>query len=107
MRAMPQAMEWSLATPITSPRLPCISLASAAMVSLALCWVLFRIGTADEGSGCPVQASCVTLEDQRRIGAAEAEAVGQRRLDPRVVDALAHDVRVGQDRIDLFDIRAL
>ena len=33
----------------------------------------------------------VALEDERRVGAAEAERIGQHRVDPGVVDALAHD----------------
>src|ERR1700712_5014829 len=100
---MPQAMEWSFATPITRPRLPCISLPSAMVPSPLL--GLFRFGTANTGSDCPMQSSyshpsglpllapqddgrfvmrrCAqrpeasgSLEHQRRVGAAEAEGVG-------------------------------
>src|SRR5258707_9908463 len=102
---MPQAMEWSLATPITRPRLPFISLPSAIMTSPLL--GLFRFETADKGSDRPMQVLCGALEHQRRVGAAKAEGIGQRRLDLGVVDALAHDVRVGDGGVDVLDIGAL
>src|SRR6476661_9410964 len=47
------------------------------------------------------------LEDQRGVGAAEAEGVRQHRADPGVVDALAHNRHVGEDRIKLIDMGAL
>src|SRR5215813_348935 len=47
------------------------------------------------------------LEDQRGVGAAEAEGVRQDRADLGVVDALAHDRHVGEHRIKFRDMGAL
>src|ERR1700733_11100339 len=99
MRAMPQAIEWSLATPITRPRLPFIS-APFSVIYLS------RSGTAREPP-CFGYSRVVPLEYQRGIGAAEAETVRHGRPDLRVVDALAHDVGVGDGGTDLLDIGAL
>src|SRR5690242_13714246 len=101
MRAMPQAMEWSLATPITRPRLACISLASA--ISPSPLWVLFLMARAPVRA---VLALRLTLKDQRGVGTAETEAVGERRVDTGIIHALAHDIRIGDGGIDFFDIGA-
>ena len=93
---MPQAMEWSLATPMIRPRLPAISpVLASAMMRLARGF-LFHFGT----------SLLQTLEDQRGVGAAEAEGVGQRGIDLGVVDALAHDVGAFDRGIEFLDIGA-
>src|ERR1700710_1627548 len=105
---MPQAMEWSLATPITRPRLPCISLPSAMVPSP--CWVCSVLGQPTQGRtvlcNLYAQVLCMPLEDQRRVGAAEAKGIGQGGVDLGVVDTLANDVRVGDGGVDLLDIGA-
>src|SRR5689334_8893814 len=101
MRAMPQAMEWSLATPITRPRLACISLASA--ISPSPLWVLFLMARAPVRA---VLALRLTLKDQRGVGATETEAVGERRVDTDIIHTLAHDIRIGDGRIEFLDIGA-
>src|SRR5438477_10813273 len=45
-----------------------------------------------------------TLKYERRVGAAEPEAVGHHGIEFRVVDALPHDRRVGDLRIEFFNI---
>src|ERR1700758_3280744 len=47
------------------------------------------------------------LEHQRGVGAAEAERVRQHGAELGVVDALAHDRHVGENRIEFVDVRAL
>src|SRR6185437_16271729 len=79
---MPQAIEWSLATPITSPRLPSISPGM----------FFSRIHM---------------LEDDRGIGAPEAERIRQHRAQFYVVATFAHDRHVGESGIEGLDIGAL
>src|SRR6185436_7144650 len=84
---MPQAMEWSLATPITRPRLPFIR----PVMSFP-----------------PVAISPhVALENQGCVGAAEPERIRHDCVDLDVVDALAHDRIVGEGGIDLVDVSRL
>src|SRR5665647_970156 len=89
--AMPQAIEWSLATPMIRPRFPSIN---PGMVQLPNSFVKMR-------SGVDV------LEYDRSIGAAEAKRVRQHGADLNVVLALAQDGHVGESRIDGFDVGAL
>src|ERR1700749_2358088 len=92
MRAMPQAMEWSLATPMTRPRLPAIrpERVCGSVPVPGVFWSML------------VQL----LENQAGIGAAEAEAVRQGGVDRRIVDALAYDVGAFHRGIELLDIGA-
>src|SRR5215831_16074807 len=93
---MPQAMEWSLATPITRPRLPAINpdLASATMSSRGVsCFIL-------------EQSFLKALEDQRGVGAAETEAVGKGDVDVGIVDAAADDVGPIHRGIERLDVGA-
>src|SRR5665213_814596 len=78
---MPQAIEWSLATPITSPRFPSIN----------------------PGMGW---SRVDMLEDDRGIGATETERVRQHGAELRVFLALAHDRHVGESRIEGLDVGA-
>src|SRR2546421_9195856 len=84
---MPQAIEWSLATPMINPRLPCIS----------------------SGMHTPLAAisRLQPLEYDRRVGAAEAERVRQHGTERHVIPALAHDRHVGEGGIERLDIGAL
>src|ERR671912_1096209 len=56
----------------------------------------------DDGS-----LAVIAAEDEGGVRAAEAEGIRQDRIDPGVVDALAHDVHVGEGRVDLLDMSAL
>src|SRR3546814_6463000 len=47
------------------------------------------------------------LEDERGVGAAEAEGIGENRIDLRVVDALADDRNAFEFGIQRLDMRAL
>src|SRR6185369_10573659 len=69
-------MEWLFATPMMRPRLPC-------MIPVIL-------------------LSVVALEDERGVGAAEAEGVGKGNVDLGIVDALAND----RNAVELSDMRA-
>src|ERR1700736_2739583 len=101
---MPQAMEWSFATPMIRPRLPLIRPAFIDYPRSAhgeiFCW---------SRSGLPaLLASClrgVALQDQRGVGSAETEGIGEGAIERHVVHALAHDRHVGKGRIELVDIR--
>src|SRR5262245_44871423 len=112
---MPQAIEWSLATPMISPRLPCISPcmqpSSRVKRSPSIqpdrvtndriqiqaaggCPAFVRQGTMIGGPGyaaAQYQSRVEPLEDHRSVGAAETERVGQHTTKLGVVDALAHD----------------
>src|ERR1700752_4194156 len=77
---MPQAMEWLFATPMMSPRLPC-------MITVML-------------------LSVVALEDERGVGAAEAEGVGEGNIDLGIVDALANDRHPIEFLIEFRDVGA-
>src|ERR1700761_8971442 len=77
---MPQAIEWSLATPMIRPRLPAII--------------------------CDTSRVRV-LEYDAGIGAAEAEGIRQHAAESYVVAPLAQDRHVGEGRIEILDIGAL
>src|SRR6266571_8519955 len=92
-RAMPQAIEWSLATPMTSPRLPCINAV---------------MGPHSHATRASARRSRVEpLEHQGGVGAAEPERIGQDAADLHVVAALAHDRHVGERWIEILDVGAL
>src|SRR5262245_44818669 len=96
---MPQAMEWSLATPITSPRLPSIS------PGMSLTRTYRR--PARPCAGPPIAISRLQpLEHDRCISAAEPERVRQLTAKLRVAP-LAHDRHVGEGRIHRLDVCAL
>src|SRR5215813_7762547 len=91
--AMPQAIEWSLATPMISPRFPCIS----DCISPPL-----------RSTPAPaVRSRFQPLEHDRRICAAEAERVRQHAAERDVVAPLAHDRHVRECRIEVLDVGAL
>src|SRR6185436_7518572 len=79
--AMPQAIEWSFATPMISPRLPSIS------------WVMPSRIQPLEHDGC--------------IGAAETERVRQHAIELHVVAALAQDRDVREGGVEGLDVGAL
>src|SRR5262245_38965563 len=85
---MPQAMEWSLATPMMRPRLPFIMPVVMSFPPVAM-------------------SANVTVEDECRVGAAEAERIRDHGVDLDIVDALENDRIVGEGRIDLIDMRRL
>src|SRR4029077_17195661 len=110
VRAIPQAMEWSFATPITSPRRPCINPLTSVMrhPPFVDCSKMGRTTSVDPSPAIGVlHLRGVTLEDERGVGAAETETVGQHPFELGPVDPRAHDRRVRNFRIDLLDIRAL
>src|SRR5215831_13621 len=91
--AIPHAIEWSLATPMISPRFPCIS----DCISPPL-----------RSTPAPaVRSRFQPLEHDRRICAAEAERVRQHAAERDVVAPLAHDRHVGEGGIERLDVRAL
>src|SRR6478736_5828406 len=98
---MPQAIERSLATPITSPLLPFISGAGSA-ISLV---VVMASSLVASGSLCsPNLLPVTTPKHERGVGAAEAEAVGHDVVDVDIVLTLAHDRHVGHGGIDGLDV---
>src|SRR5258705_8765681 len=99
---MPQAMEWSLATPITNPRLPFISPVFGISPDFA------SAKRSSRGVFCSIRTSLlIALEDQRGVGAAKAEAVGQSDIDVGVVDAAAHDIGAFHRGVEIDDIGTL
>src|SRR5690606_31879097 len=74
---------WSLATPMTRPRFPFINPSMA----VVLCGI--------------------ALEDQRGVGAAEAEGVRQHCVYGGVVGALAHDRHVFKFGVEALDMGGL
>src|SRR5205823_9989491 len=94
---MPQAMEWSFATPITRPRFPAINTPGFETE-------LSTIQPPNTHTGL-VGSSIDTLEHQRGIGAAESKAVRHDGLKHRIVDKFTHDRRIGNFGIELLDIR--
>src|SRR5688500_8980689 len=99
---MPQAIERSLATPITSPLFPAINGPGSAIflvVAIALTLVM----------GCPVcvcvrSSTIQTTKDQCGVGAAKAEAIRHHGVNGDIVLTLAHDRHVGDGRVDGVDI---
>src|SRR6185312_15750 len=99
---MPQAIEWSLATPITSPRFPSIS------PGIGIPVLSFRGARSREPVGSARMTEKNTsriqaLEHDRRVGAAEAERVRENAAKLHVILALAHDRHVGEGGIEILD----
>src|SRR5262249_5856661 len=92
--AIPQAIEWSLATPMTSPRFPCIKDCISPPVPLY-------------APAPTVRSRLQSVKTHRRIGAAEAERVRQHAAERDVVAPLAHDRHIGEGGIEILDVRAL
>src|ERR1700730_6762531 len=67
-----------------------------------------RVNPTSVGGGNKVlgKSGIQTLEDDRRVGATEAERVGQYTSERHVVATLADDRHVGKLRIEVFDIGA-
>src|SRR5882757_644115 len=110
MRAMPHAIEWSLATPITSPRLPLITPGMCSIRLSSFCRCLARHSAGRRRLRCYVTrlgSRIEPLEHDRRVGAAEPERVRQHAAEHHVVAALAHDGHVCERRIEVLDVRAL
>src|SRR5262249_8817445 len=113
---IPQAIEWSLATPMISPRFPCIRACinpPVQLLSMILSenrYPLFGIMLYASLPRAPPPSSSSRfqpLEHHRRVGAAEAERVRQHAAERDVVAPLAHDRHVGECRIERLDVRAL
>src|SRR5262249_41569991 len=101
--AIPQAIEWSLATPMINPRLPSIRLpiphpAPCARRARA------RLSMPPEAAQ---RSGIEPLEYDRRIGTAEPERVRQYAGKLHIVPALADDGNVGKGRIEILDVGAL
>src|SRR6188768_2339422 len=79
---MPQAIEWSLATPMMRPRRPCIR--------------------PDD-----FRSAVIAPESKCRIGPTKSEAVGDHQIEIGIVLALTDDRNVGELRIELVDMCAL
>src|SRR3546814_3230014 len=88
---MPQAIEWSLATPMIRPRLPAIKPVS-----------VIRFQSRRDARA---RSSVVALEDERGVGAAEAEAVRHDAGEAGVVLALPGDLHAFRRRVQPVDIR--
>src|SRR5919199_4098607 len=99
---MPQAMEWSFATPITSPRLPCINCIIAPKPVTSPSATRWRESPAPFSLCSNVEA----LEHYRGIGAAEAERIRQHAAEPHVVAPLAQDRHVSESGIERLDMSA-
>src|SRR5215204_4991182 len=123
---MPQAIEWSLATPITRPRLPCIrpmaptpprssgrTLSAIKLSSLRMSMTAPPKAFEQGGRAAahyrfrPDPSGVETLQHNGGVGAAEPERVGQYVTDAGVVDPFADDRHVGEGRIELLDVGAL
>src|SRR5262245_25319117 len=111
---MPHAIERSLATPMTRPRLPAISRGTSGS-STALEGVWLATGSAvptpepsgaaeSERSSGMVPSVVVAREEQTSVRAAEAEAVRHHRLKTCLVDALTGDRIVARSRIEVFNV---
>src|SRR5688500_14955939 len=98
---MPQAMEWSLATPMINPRLPSINLVirnpgrSSARTAKTRPWERLTYSYVNER-----RSSVQALEHHRGIGATKAERIRQHAAELGVVLALAHDWHIGESRIE-------
>src|SRR5262245_14973076 len=98
---MPHAIEWSLATPMISPRLPCISCVMAPK--------LYRFAARPSARAelhIMRPSNIEALEHHRGIRAAEAERIRQHAAELHVVATFAHDRHVGESRIKLLDVGA-
>src|SRR5215204_3247415 len=108
---MPQAIEWSLATPITRPRLPCIRpmAPTPPRTSMTAPPKAFEQGgrAAAHYRFRPDPSGVETLQHNGGVGAAEPERVRQYVTDAGVVDPLADDRHVGEGGVELLDVGAL
>src|SRR3546814_11446952 len=98
---MPQAIEWSLATPMTRPRLPAISDDSRAIG----CTPEIGSVTVVSTSGMVPPLRLIASEQEAGIGAAEAERIRQHQVQLGIVRALALDRQVGNHRVPRFAMR--
>src|SRR4029453_6607507 len=123
MRAIPQAIERSLATPMTRPRLPAIS-GPAWAISL---FVMTSFLSRPQRARCPVTSlqpaalkrptsppspqhagSCVVSpENQRGIGTAETKAVRHDTVEIYVVLPLARDRYIREGGVEFIDVGTL
>src|SRR5262245_869684 len=126
---MPHAIERSLATPMTRPRLPAISGPGRAMSVLVMtffhswcaraAWAqpltILRLASL-ANSRAPrrcrpteplVPSRIASLQHQSRIGAPEAEAVRHYTVKVGIVLSFPHDGHVGELRVELVDVGAL
>src|SRR5215475_13077441 len=100
---MPQAMEWSFATPMISPRLPCINGVIAFNPPPSCC----PSPTRETPSKRYCEPSSIqALEHNRGVGAAEPERIRQHAAELHVVAPLAQDRHVGESRIERLDMGA-
>src|SRR4051794_15422062 len=123
---MPQAIEWSLATPMTRPRLPCIrpmaptpprssgrTLSAIKLSSLRMSMTAPPKAFEQGGRAAahyrfrPDPSGVETLQHNGGVGAAEPERVRQYVTDAGVVDPLADDRHVGEGGVELLDVGAL
>src|SRR5438045_2163788 len=110
---MPQAIERSLATPITRPRLPAINLGtegSSTALETGLAGAVPMPPPDASGAAVRMRSSgivpsvIVAREQQAGVGAAEAEAVRHHGLKARLVDALACDGITLGAGIEILDV---
>src|SRR5712692_5562689 len=98
---MPQAIEWSLATPMIRPRLPCISCVMPPNL------LRYRPTHARAHELTFTRASDIeALEHNAGIGAAETERVRQHAAELHVVATFAQDRHVREGGIERLDICA-
>src|SRR5215475_5788112 len=121
MRAIPQAIERSLATPMMRPRLPAISGPAWAMSLLVMTSFLSRSQRAnlpgDKPPTCPLKTpvipaiaaigSCVvTPENEGGIGATKAETVRHHTVKIDVILAPTRDRHIGEGGVQFIDVGA-
>src|SRR5262245_5671947 len=129
MRAMPQAIDRSLATPMMRPRLPAIRGPGFAMsISVMGCPIVApkaRLTSLTVMPGAPQECrghllAAATLqyryaifltvqpaEHERRVGSSKAEAVGHDAIKANIVEPFAHDRDILERRVELVDVGAL
>src|SRR6185436_11269028 len=102
---MPQAIEWSLATPMINPRLPCISPDICTTTLDTSSGRRPDLSTGRQPRPFQSQSSRVEpFENDGRVGAAEPERVRQHAGKRLIVPSLAHDRHVREIRIEILDI---
>src|SRR6516162_9165956 len=104
---MPQAIEWSLATPMISPRLPCIS---PCMKSPTFPQQQRRVPPTHRTRYSPRKKAASrlrTLEHHARVGPTKPERIRQHATEGHVVPPLAHNRHVREGRIHGLDVGAL
>src|SRR5215211_7896399 len=123
---MPQAIEWSLATPMTRPRLPCIrpmaptpprssgrTLSAIKLSSLRMSMTAPPKAFEQGGRAAahyrfrPDPSGVETLQHNGGVGTAEPERVRQYVTEAGIVDPLADDRHIGEGPVELLDVRAL